>query len=235
MFKVRFTGVPSVHERSFKSHRFSADVLNAVDQIWTKARASRPNALSDGSIFNVSELEWPAVHGHFIDYKFFFAAQQYPHQFSELNIRPLAVTGITDCDGGLIFGRRAAWVTQDPGSWEFAPSGGLEPASRRADGVVDFCRQLKEELSEETGLSPDLVGEVEPWCVVEDNSANVLDIVTRMYLDADMRSVEKSLSDAQNNEYQEFRIMNRDDARTILFKNDQRATPLTEFIIQELM
>jgi len=234
MFNVRFTGIPRVQEVPIEINSLGVDALAAADELWIEAQAKQPSVLSDGTIFNVIGLDGPTIRGHFVAYKVFFAQRRQPELFPSLRVRPLAVTGLSHCAGGIVFGRRSDHVAQDPGLWEFAPAGGVDSSSRGHDGVVDFGHQLAREFTEETGLPSELISEVRPWCVVEDSSSEVFDIVAHLFLNESAQEIERGLAVVHNDEYQEFKVVKGADIGNFLEAQLDQVAPLTQYLIRDL-
>jgi hypothetical protein len=134
-----------------------------------------------------------------------------PALFARLRVRPLAVSGLLTCKGGVVFGRRAADVAFDPGCWELAPSGGVAPESANAAGRIDLARQIKIELEEEVGLAAAEVAEPEILCAIEDDETRVVDIgiaLASPLVGAEVRSRHARRS---NREYAELAVVAPDD------------------------
>jgi len=218
----------------FDLDALGADALAVVDNLWAEAQEEQPGTLSDGSIFNVINIDGPTIRGHFIAYKVFFALRRQPEFFPNLCVKPLAVTGVSHCADGIVFGRRSDHVAQDSGLWEFAPSGGLDYSSRRSDGIVDFRNQLAREFTEETGLQSELISKVRPWCVVGDASNDVFDIVAHLTLNEPPQEIKRALATVRNDEYQEFKIVKDEDISSFLEARRDKIAPLTHYLIRDL-
>lgn len=234
MFRVCFRGAPQVREVPFELSALGADAPSAADELWAEAQAKQPGTLSDGSIFNVTGLDGSTIQGHFISYKIFFAYRQQPQLFPNLEVRPLAVTGVCHCAGGILFGKRSRRVTQDPGLWEFAPSGGIDSSSGGHHGNVDYGLQFAQEFTEETGLSAELISEIRPICVVEDASSHVFDIVAHLILSESSKEFERALASVRNDEYQELRVVKNGDVEDFIEEHLDHVAPLTRYLMSEL-
>ena len=153
------------------------DALAAeVAALWEKDKARRGVQLFDGLMFSVTALAPARIAGHFVPYRWLVAQRARPALAASLKVRSLAVSGLIAAADGVVFGRRAAWLTDDAGCWELIPSGGIDPESVGADGRVDLRRQLLAELAEEVGLGAEEVTVSEPFCAVENEKNRVLDI-----------------------------------------------------------
>ncbi len=147
-----------------------------VAALWERARALRPDGLRDGGLFTVEAMTPLRITGRFVPYRRLVAQRAKPALFGALGVRPLAVSGVLTCADGVVFGRRAADVTEDAGRWELVPSGGVSPECADAAGRVDLGRQIGIELGEEVGVAADAVGAPEILCAVEDNRSHVIDV-----------------------------------------------------------
>jgi hypothetical protein len=67
-------------------------------------------------------------------------------------------------------------VTHYPGAWELVPSGSISRRHVRADGRVDLCGQLLEELFEESGHERAQVAAMTPCWWIEDAAERIADL-----------------------------------------------------------
>jgi hypothetical protein len=151
--------------------------LNAeVDQLWQAEQTRRGKALFNGKIFSAVEFTPDIILGRIVEYRHLIAQRAKPELFEVLNIRPVAVSGLFQCANGVVFGRRSGMTTQDAGLWELCPSGGLDTSKTAAGCKMDYCAQILTELQEEIGISPDVVTDIRPFCLVDDLDSHVIDI-----------------------------------------------------------
>jgi hypothetical protein len=151
--------------------------VSAVDREWTRALASRPHLVDDW-LFSVERVELPEIVGVFVPYRWFVAQCAEPGLQAILRVAPLAVTGrVLTADGRLVFGLRSVHNTQDPGSWELAPSGGVDPSARTVAGVLDPEVTLQQELDEELGVHAAEVFDATCVGLAVDPDAHVHDLV----------------------------------------------------------
>ncbi|MBM3950862.1 MAG: NUDIX hydrolase [Rhodospirillales bacterium] len=146
-----------------------------VTAIWNAERARR-YGLVDGLIFSVERFSAARIEGRYVPYRRLVAQRADPTLFADLRVRPLAVSGVLTCKGGIVFGRRAADVADDPGRWELVPSGGVSPDSAGPGRRVDLGRQICAELAEEVGLKSADVSSLKVICAVEDDETRVIDV-----------------------------------------------------------
>ncbi len=234
MFKVRYKGSPRVQEVPLDGQTLSPALAAEVDKVWSEAQEEQGNGLSNGSIFSVTDIVGSLVRGRFVEYKHFVAVRRRPDLFAALQVRPLAVTGLSRCDGGIILGCRSDRVTQDQGLWEFVPSGGVDRSSRRADGFIDVARQIERELREETGLDPSLIANVSLRYVIEDSSSHVFDIVADVALQVSAERAMSALNQASQDEYESFKVLDADGRRLFFERSQERLAPLSRYIAEDL-
>jgi len=183
-------------------------LLAEVERLWQAARSRKGPALFNGNLFSVAERTGGSISGFIAEYRWFIAQRMNPGLTRQLDIRPLSVTGYLQCDDGVIVGRRSDWVEQNPGEWEFVPSGTVDPSSIDPDGHVDFQRALLTELGEEIGIAEDQVAlPLEPFVIVEDHDAMVTDVVLRGHLRASAASVMSAFDALRNREYTEIMVL----------------------------
>lgn len=164
------------------------DLQTRVDTYWDEAMASGKHAhLFDGKVLSVDEfVETEEGHmtltGHWVGYRQFFAQQQHPDLFDNLQVRPLGVTALLTCQDGIVIGRRGWNVTQDKHTWELAPSGSVDPVAVKVGNgkdshTIDLEQAVLTELREELGLAVgELIYPPHPFAVVEDHTSHVIDI-----------------------------------------------------------
>lgn len=153
----------------------------AVERVWRELTDANPRYF-DGPILSVRAL---ALDRGRVD-----AAID---SYKRLAVRPavqtdaqlLSVTGVVtarDARGAehALLGRRAGHTRSYPHMWEFAPAGGLHPPVPARDLTHrDLLDQLRAEMAEETGLSPDL-SPAAAVAVLHDPAAHSFDIILRI-------------------------------------------------------
>lgn len=153
------------------------DLEVEVDALWKAEVRERGTAVFNGKIFSVKERTSSRITGTVVEYRLLAAQQRRPDLFTSLQVRPLGVSGIIESPDGLIFGRRGNDMAMFSGQWELAPSGGIDPDVCMRNNHVDYLRQFRVELEEETGVDPDNVAELTPCVLVEDQQTHILDLV----------------------------------------------------------
>lgn len=152
-----------------------------IEVLWHQAQATNPH-LYDGQLLCTCTLTveggTATVEGRFVPFKHYVAQLADPNL--SLDVTPVGVSGVTIVrapDGTwVLLGRRSPACTDYPGYLELAPSGGLDERSAQIDGTIDYVGALLRELSEETGLSPELCRAVKSFAIVGDPAAYLFDV-----------------------------------------------------------
>lgn len=153
-----------------------AVVQAEIDRIWEAELRRRPE-IFDGTILTVLARDEGRISAGPIPYRRLLAQVREPALAPVLDLLPLAVTGIVLCRDGLVLGLRGGRLTQDPGRWEYAPSGSVDASALEQDGRIDAAGLVKRELHEELGVPPSLVRECRLLALAWDQSYPVLDLV----------------------------------------------------------
>jgi len=182
----------------------SRAVLARVDELWREQSAARGTALHDGKLFSVSSASPLELRGWFADYRWWVAQRRDPALRETLGVRPLGVTGLVRAGDATLFGRRSPRVLQNPGRWELAPSGGVEPSARSADGALSLVAQLIAEAREELGLARESVAHATPFALIEDARSGVLDAFVELEIAMPASELALLVSRAPREEYQQL-------------------------------
>lgn len=158
----------------------SAALEAEVERLWQREQQRRGKKFFNGKIMSATTLSTTRIEGRMVEYRYLIAQRASPALFSELSIRPVAVSGLFACQEGIVLGRRATSLLQDAGSWELVPSGGLDVSNLTASNIIDYRAQILTELEEEIGIPPTAVTSLNPFCVVEDLATHVIDIGIRL-------------------------------------------------------
>ncbi|MEQ9449352.1 MAG: hypothetical protein RLN70_10675 [Rhodospirillaceae bacterium] len=224
----------AVRETREGAAALSADLQNRIDRIWDEIQKTRNTPMANEPLFAVMRIEGNEVYGHFVEYKWFVAQSHDPGLFQDLQIRPLAVSGILSCPEGIVLGRRSANVTQNPSAWELVPSGGVDKSSVKEGGVVDLNAQILSELKEEIGLPASAVENVRCVGLIEDTDHHLFDAAMEVKTAWRAGDIFESFRRAENDEYSEIQIMPAAKADTLLGQPNQDLVPLSAFLIQRM-
>lgn len=209
---------------------YTANALSIVESNWHEELKSNPE-LFDGVIFSVLvfDPEQGVLDGFFTDYKFWITSRNNRELLELDKIRPLAITAILTAGDSVVLGKRAAEMTQDPGCWEFCPSGGIEPLCLSDNNrSIDVFRQVKVELEEELEVSATLISRMTPLCLIEDSTAGVFDVCIETELSVNSECLEKTLAHRSTREYSEFRIVRRTELGNCAWKFGRITAELIE-------
>lgn len=200
-----------------------------VERLWcvacARVAACGAGALFNGRVFSADAIAPYAITGHLTEFRRTVAQMERPELFAALGVRPLAVCGVLRCADGVVFGRRHPGAIYEADMWQLPPAGSVDAHVVGADGAVDIYRQLRSELREELGLSPDDVDVLAPLCVVEHPGSHVCDLgmaLTTTLSDEAVRVRHRTLG---NGEYPTLRIVPIAELAGFLAVTGDRAVP----------
>ncbi|WP_243310219.1 hypothetical protein [Fundidesulfovibrio agrisoli] len=183
----------------------SASVLERVEALWAETQARTPG-LFNGSLFSLAAFDGARALGFMAQYKWYVAQLAEPSLFEALRVRSLAVSGLVNVRGHLVFGKRRAGLSLEGGLWELAPSGTLSDASREPDGSLSWRGQFARELTEELGLSAPL-GALKAFALVEDTATNIWELGVSAELDLDPGDVLAAYAGLERTEHDQLSIV----------------------------
>ena len=194
-----------------------------VEAVWKKLLSNNPS-LFNAPLFSLEQLDLDSLSlsGYFVPYKYWLFQRQNPDLYSQLKIRPLAVSGVISVNGEYLLGKRSEKMTQDPGLWEFCPSGGIDSDSL-TDDHIDFLGQLYKEFNEELQWDKNTIKTHKVFALAVDSEEKVADICVQLELK------EKLPLPQPNEEYSEFLWLKSED----LYKISQKSeicSKLLEFL-----
>lgn len=190
-----------------------AESEEKVTAIWNAASTERQ--LQDNLVLGVARYGDRELDAFPLPYRYVFAQLIRPDLFAR-PFNALAVSGITLCEDRLVLGRRADWVTQDPGMLELVPSGSIGADAVGDDGEILATRQLCLELTEELGvelearLQPQLLG------LVDDTDNHVVDLVLRAQLPCSFKEVVQAHASLDRPEYRELIAVTPGELRSMI-------------------
>jgi hypothetical protein len=201
---LRFLALPQRFVVLPKGDALSPSLEGVVEKIWQAERRRRGSKLFNGTVFSVDECADGTVMGRFIEYRRFLAQVQRPDLFPELQVRPLAVTGLLQNAEGLFFGRRNPGAAQQPDCWELVPAGGIDRTTLTNLGEVDPREQILLELQEEVGLDRGSVARPRLVAFCEEPEHHVFDLVWE--LETSLKSIAVTTAQAKlsNPEHQQI-------------------------------
>ena len=193
----------------------------------------RGGVLFDGLAFSVERLDGKQIVGRFVRYSRFVAQAAKPDLFDVLRVRPLAVSGLLTCADGVVFGRRAASVTQDAGLWELVPSGGVDPSCRDATGRIDVVGQVLNELREEIGIERGQVGSAVPFAVVENIGDHVIDVAVAIETRLAAGEIRRLFRQGGSGEYADLAIVPLADVPQFVKRFGGELAGISRFLLRE--
>jgi hypothetical protein len=210
----------------------SGGVEAEIERLWNAEQSRRGKALFNGKILSAMEVDPDWIVGSIVEYRHLIAQRTNPELFHELNVRPVAVSGLLECAAGVLFGRRAKSVTEAAGLWELCPSGGLDVSEAVAGGDVDYRAQILVELREEIGVSADAASKVAPFGIVEDSVTHVIDIGIAISISMSPNEITTAHRNFATKEYEELTIVPRKDLMAFIAKNRECITEVSTALIE---
>lgn len=123
--------------------------LEEAEQRWEQLK-DQNDRIFDGRMIQVGGVHRNGAGGAVIqgfpcDFRWYAvqAAMGEEDEGFDCHCRPLGVKALTKCGERYLVGQRASWTTFNPGRWEFAPSGGVEPGQSPEEAVT---REFHEEV-----------------------------------------------------------------------------------------
>lgn len=209
-----------------------AEVGSLANTIWQE-ETQRPGAhLFDGEIVSVASVQGNRIIGRRAEYRWLLAQSRDASIFKWSQVRPLAVTGLLFCQGGIVIGRRSKSVYQFPGLGELAPSGSVDLSTLNDNNDISLERQLMQELREEIGIDSDTVTELKPLAIVSDIESQVFDICFRLHTSLSWPQIQEAFARNASDEYESIEILPLNAIGAFLAANQQTMTPLTLAILQ---
>lgn len=213
----------------FASEEFSRlepNIEERISVIWDAEKEKRKDAIFDGKILSLRELNSNYLLGEFIPYRSFLAQSIDPYLAKKINVFPVGVSGIMVGDRHVLVGKRSSLVTSYPGHYEFVPSGSISYESSEA-GFINYRMQILKELYEETGILPTYVTSLQPFALLIDRDRSLVDICLFFYFG-------ENFPTRTNNEYLSLFWLPFDEVEEFLMKNSDKFVP-TSFSIFSLI
>lgn len=203
-------------------------VVNKAGAIWNSVLENQGSKLFDGLILCATTVNPAVVTCTAVPYRFFFAQRQSKELRDILQLRPVAVSGITMHGPLIYFGRRSSTVTQYPQLIELVPSGSLN-ASCIVNGLADFRLQLKEELLEELGFDRFSISDIDPLFLTFDYKELTYDVYCRIVLKSNAKIAGASTSVC---EYEEIFSLDLSEITHLISAESERLVPSTLAVLK---
>jgi len=194
-------------------------LLKTIDELWEAEKDIRGENIFNGALFSVDSINKTHITGHLIEYKWFLAQLLQPELFKKIKLQLLAVSGLLQCQGGIVFGQRSTTTTQDSGEWELVPSGGIDNDFIVNNNVL-YRQQLLQECQQELAVAENTVELMQPFILVEDTVNHVVDIGMYIKTNLSAAQVKKAFQNNNNHEYQRIEIIPADAAEAFVADYD---------------
>lgn len=152
-----------------------------VEDVWEAEMQLKHGNLFNGQLLCYSKHTEDCLYGYFTDYKHYIAFLRNPYLRSLIQICPLGISAMTISGSRILLGKRGAYVTQYPGYYECAPSGGLSKEMVNGN-EIRFSKPFEEELYEETGIDQKSIQAVTPKYLILDAKSSSYEIIASMEL-----------------------------------------------------
>jgi len=202
-------------------------ILARINTQWETARNRHPD-LYDGRVFCADTITDRQITGHWSEYRRVLTQMREPTLYSELGLRPLAVTALLLTSEGAVLGRRSDQAIYQPGLWQGVPAGSVE--SRYGEDEIDLRAQLLSEFEEELGLTRKDVSIGAPLLACEHPRTHIVDVAFAATTALDFTTIESRWQTSGNTEYTALRLIRPTDRDTTL--SDPAILPTTKAMLR---
>ena len=186
--------------------KVSAAAEKEVERLW-RLEQTRRGEIFNGRILSALDVTSERILCRMAEYRHLVAQRKRHELYQVLKVRPVAVSGLFQCADGIVFGRRADRVTEEPGLWELVPSGGLDASKAAVGDQVDYRSQILTELREEIGIGSSSVNCLGPLCLVDDSHSHVLDIGVELSSSLSAEAISITHREVVSKEYDQLRVV----------------------------
>lgn len=214
-----------------KSHEklMLSDVEEAeVNRLWSLAQKQHGGRLFNGLIFSFVAFDQGKLWGSFVDYKYYMAQLAVPELKASWQIHPIAISCICVWGERVLLGQRSSLVTDFPGCFELAPSGGIEPAAA-VNGRIDVVKQALIELEEEAFIVSGQVKTCLPMALVQELTSGTYEMCMRMELHEGGEVL------ASSEEYTKLQWMSQKQLKAFASLERGRFVPFSLFLIDKYL
>lgn len=176
--------------------QLSQEDLQLVEEVWTQETANRK--LYNGTVYCIHSFEEGILRIQPMSYKTVMAIERHPDFGQRLQRWPLGVTGVTECDGKILMGKRSKNVAIRREYWETAPAGSLDDANPE--------KQILEELLEETAIGQEHLTSLQAFAIAYDIEVGIKDLCYHIQLNPRALKVY-----APNGEYSQLKWVEKAD------------------------
>lgn len=202
-----------------------SQIQERLDRIWEEEQKRRTSPLFNGTVYALHDKASSWISVIPIAYKTFIGLTREPSLLYNFTLTTVGVSGITSKAGRVLLAERSKQLTQYPGFFELAPSGGLGEAPI-IDGQIDFMGQIIKELQEETGIPREAVVSQKPLCLIWDQQAQVIDICIGL-------EVNQNFNENAVGEYSKFFWLSKEEIPEFIRRFSGRIVPTTLLLLTE--
>jgi hypothetical protein len=200
-----------------------------IEHLWSEEIKRCGPHLFNGQLLCHVRHDASKLIGQFVQYKHYLAVLREPELRKKIPINALGISGMTFSGPHVLIGKRAAFVTDFPGWYECAPSGGLDPAMA-VKGVIDPKTPFVRELLEETGIAEKDVLSTRVLRLIYDNDTHLYEIHAVITVDETLATKKLPASE----EYQELLWVTKEKIGEFLNKHVGKIVPLSEYLLTNL-
>lgn len=217
-FKVEVVEPPACFKECLAS--------SSVQAIWDKEQEKAQGKLHEGQLLIALEYNERKIKGCFLPYKYLLAIIRDPSLKAGIPVRPVSVNGVIITNQAVLLAQRALWVSQYPGYFELAPSGGVHPALED-DNQVNLKEILESEIVEELHLKSDEVRSLRFFALIVDRDLEAIEICAEIHLKSHAIFTTSS-------EYPQIMTLPLSEIPLFLTKHRSRCVPLSAFLLENV-
>jgi hypothetical protein len=195
-----------------------------IEALWNREKVKR--SLVDTFIFSVTSFDSNRIYGSFVQYRYFLAGKLLPELHKRFRITPLAIGGLSICNGGVLLGVRDVKLENYGGFIECVPSGIIE-ARAFMQQEVDYMAQGMWKLQEQTGISEKKVKEVRSLGLFFNQKEHLYTIGLKIGLDL----FEQEMELEGSKEYPLLDWYTYKECKDMLDDPENKVTPLTRTLL----
>ncbi|MBF0612772.1 MAG: hypothetical protein G8345_20060 [Magnetococcales bacterium] len=223
------TRIEILEEQNPHAHNHSLE--SEVQRLWQLALSKRKTPLTDGRIFSLTHIQPGLLQGVFIPYRYFVAQLEAPELYPTLQVQTMAVSGLLQCQDGIVWGRRHPDTVFGGNMMELVPSGGLSRQAIRS-GRIDVGQQIIIELQEEIGIPAAMIPEPRPFCCFEDTILHVWDVGMELQLPCNGAQLLKYYEKQGCWEYSSLSWVAEDQLSSFIADHEEQILPLSKEMVR---
>ena len=206
------------------------DTQERIDTLWERERA-KGGLLFDGFVLSQVERRGSRWVCAYVPYRHWVAQRRSEPLGALLEVQPVAVAAVLRCRDGLVVGRRSDQLHQEPGRWELAPSGTIDPRARVGARRVSAQAQLFLELEEELGVRGIDVRVMRPFALAESAAQRTSELVFDVEVSLSFARLRAACAALGRGEYSELRCLSIDGLEQGIESLDPPLPPLSRRLL----